>query len=210
MNSKTYITKNIGYPVKKIARKGFDVNKRTIMFIFTLLLAACTNETDEQIVETTSSSKNALQLHAVFINEKNEIIGKAVISEAKQGVLITLNASKLPPGSHGFHIHEKGVCEPEKQFESAGAHFNPFQKKHGTLNPEGPHAGDLPNIIVANDGSVNQQILAPLVTLKENKRHSLLKPEGTALIIHEKPDDYKTDPAGNAGKRIACAVMKKT
>jgi len=174
-----------------------------------MFLAACAIETDEESVETFTSNNNAFSITANLINTNNEIIGKAVLTETKKGVQITLDASKLPPGSHGFHIHEKGVCDPEKQFESAGAHFNPFGKKHGTLNPEGPHAGDLPNIIVANDGSVNQQIAAPLVTLKENERHSLIQPEGTALIIHEKPDDYKTDPAGNAGKRIACAVIKK-
>lgn len=174
-----------------------------------MFLAACTNETEQESVETITSNNNTFPITATFINTSNEIIGKAVLTETKKGVQISLDASKLPPGTHGFHIHEKGVCEPEKQFETAGAHFNPFQKKHGKLNPEGPHVGDLPNIIVANDGTVNQQVVAPLVTLKENKRHSLLQSQGTALIIHEKPDDYKTDPAGNAGKRIACAVIKK-
>lgn len=178
------------------------------LFLLLLLLAACTSETEEEVAETSSYINNE-HITATFVNANNETIGEAILTESNQGVLITLNASKLPPGSHGFHIHEKGFCEPENQFESAGAHFNPFQKKHGILNPEGPHAGDLPNIIVTNDGTVNQQLIAPLVTLKAGQQHSLLKPEGTSLIIHEKPDDYKTDPAGNAGKRIACAVIKK-
>lgn len=196
--------------LKKSLRKCIDMKKSLFMFILILVFAACTSKTEEEIVETsTSASPNSATIAAAFVNTNNEMIGKAFVTETKKGVQITLNASKLPPGSHGFHIHEKGVCEPETQFESAGAHFNPFQKKHGTLNPEGPHAGDLPNIIVANDGTVNQQVIAPLVTLKQKERNSLLQREGTALIIHEKPDDYKTDPAGNAGKRIACAVIKK-
>lgn len=186
------------------------------LLIIIVFLIACTNVPKNETKSTenletieTSSRNKQNEITVTIINQDSETIGKAILKETDKGVNIALEAESLPPGEHGFHIHEKGLCEPEHHFESAGAHFNPFHKKHGILNPEGPHAGDLPNILVANDGTVVAQIQAPLVTLQTGTVHSLLRPGGTALIIHAKPDDYKTDPAGNAGERIACGVIKK-
>ncbi len=153
------------------------------------------------------SQANAQTAKAELKNSKGEKIGTATFTQEAEGVKITLEASNLPPGSHGFHIHAVGKCEPP-DFKSAGAHFNPTGKKHGLQNPEGPHAGDLPNLTVGPDGKVKVEVIAKQVTLGEGK-NSLLQPEGTALVIHANPDDEKTDPAGNSGDRIACGVITK-
>jgi Cu-Zn family superoxide dismutase len=140
-------------------------------------------------------------------NAKGEAVGNATLTEGPGGVKIAIQASKLPPGPHGFHIHAVGKCDPP-DFTSAGGHFNPHGKKHGLKSPEGPHAGDLPNLVVGADGAAKAEVVAAQVTLKEGK-NSLFQPGGTALVIHANPDDEKTDPTGNAGGRIACGVITK-
>lgn len=140
-------------------------------------------------------------------NAKGEAVGTATLTEEPGGVKIAIQASKLPPGTHGFHIHAVGKCDPP-EFTSAGGHFNPHAKKHGLKSPEGPHAGDLPNLVVGGGGTAKAEVVAALVTLKEGK-NSLFQPDGTALVIHANPDDEKTDPTGNAGGRIACGVITK-
>lgn len=144
---------------------------------------------------------------AELYNAKGEKIGSATLREKKGGVRIKLNVSQLPPGAHALHIHAVGKCDPPG-FQTAGPHFNPGGKKHGTKNPEGPHAGDLPNFEAGADGHAKVSAVAAHVTLGEGP-NSLFHPEGTALVVHEKPDDYMTDPAGNAGARIACGVVQK-
>lgn len=187
-----------------------------IASILLILIAACAHSPENETaptheidaVETSSKSDTSSRITVTLINQDSEMVGQAFLTETKKGVNIALEAAGLPPGIHGFHIHEKGVCEPENKFETAGGHFNPFNKEHGTLNPKGPHAGDLPNIIVQNDGTVVDVIDADLVTLKKGEPNSLLKRGGTSLVIHADPDDYKTNPAGNAGERIACGEIK--
>jgi Cu-Zn family superoxide dismutase len=142
-----------------------------------------------------------------FRNAKKQPIGDAVLRETPHGVLITLALRDLPQGEHGFHIHETGKCEPP--FESAGGHFNPASKKHGFEVAAGAHAGDLPNLIVPDSGRVKLETIAGGVTLAEGKPASLLDGDGAALVVHAGPDDYTTDPAGNSGARIACAVVER-
>ncbi|GAC44163.1 superoxide dismutase family protein [Paenibacillus popilliae] len=141
-----------------------------------------------------------------MINGKGEHIGTAKLVQIGDKVQITVQAHNLPPGPHGIHFHEAGRCEGP-DFKTAEAHFNPKHKQHGFKNPKGYHAGDLPNIEVVADGKVQVTLSTTAVTLVQGKPNSLIRPGGTSLIIHEKADDYVTDPAGNSGDRIACGAI---
>jgi Cu-Zn family superoxide dismutase len=143
--------------------------------------------------------------HADIVNAQGQKIGTATVHPSAGGVRIDVEVSQLPPGTHGIHIHAVGKCE-RPAFTSAGAHFNPTSRKHGKDNPEGPHGGDLPNIDVGTDGTGKASLSDANVTLGDGP-NSLFHEGGTALVIHEKADDYKTDPAGNSGARIACGVI---
>jgi superoxide dismutase, Cu-Zn family len=134
-------------------------------------------------------------------------VGVLKIKAVKDGVEITGKIAGLPDGAHAIHIHAVGTCTAP-DFKSAGPHFNPEKKQHGTLNPQGHHAGDLPNLTVAK-GKAKVKIEAKGVTLADTGDNSLFHTGGTALVVHAKADDYKSDPAGNAGDRIACGVITK-
>jgi Cu-Zn family superoxide dismutase len=141
---------------------------------------------------------------AVLKDASGKEVGAATLTVTPSGVLISLDLTAVPPGEHGFHVHTTGKCEPP-DFKSAGPHFNPDQTKHGFMTPEGPHAGDLPNLHVPADGKLQVEVLEPNVTLSGEA--PLLDADGSALVIHAGADDYKTDPAGNSGDRIACGVI---
>jgi Cu-Zn family superoxide dismutase len=129
---------------------------------------------------------------------KGQDAGIATLSAAATGVRIRLNVKNLPPGEHGLHIHQVAKCDPP-DFKSAGAHLNPDSKQHGLENASGPHAGDMPNFMVKPDGTSNQAIIAPNVNMKgADDPHSIFTNGGTALVIHAKMDDQKTDPSGNS------------
>jgi superoxide dismutase, Cu-Zn family len=137
----------------------------------------------------------------------NQVVGQATFIEVSGGVRIVLEARGLPAGDKGVHLHTVGKCEPP-QFTSAGAHFNPQNKQHGTLNPSGPHAGDLPNITIAANGTGRLETFTERVTLGSGPS-SLFDDDGTAIVVHAAPDDFQTDPTGNSGARIACGVVAK-
>jgi Cu-Zn family superoxide dismutase len=134
-------------------------------------------------------------------------VGTAKLSGKGTGVKIALDVKGLTPGEHAVHIHQTAKCEGPK-FTTAGAHFNPDMKHHGLENPEGPHAGDMKNFTVKPDGTARITVEDPRVNLGDGD-HSVFAGGGTALVIHAKADDLKSDPAGNAGDRIACGVITK-
>lgn len=137
---------------------------------------------------------------------RGDLLGVATFSEQAEGVRLQVQGGGLPPGLHGFHVHEKGACAAP-DFQSAGGHFAPLQRRHGFRSPDGPHSGDLPNLDVGPRGTFHMDVVLPGVTLGEGGL-SLLGGEGTALIVHADPDDYRTDPSGTSGARVACGVIR--
>ena len=131
-------------------------------------------------------------------------VGAVELTQTQGGVLLKLSVKGLPAGEHAFHIHAVGKCEPP--FESAGPHFNPTNHKHGMMSGEG-HAGDMPNLHIPPSGALEIEAVNAAITLEKGKPNSVLQPAGTAVVIHGGKDDYKSDPAGNAGDRIACGVI---
>lgn len=141
-----------------------------------------------------------------FVGADGKDHGTVSLVQTPSGVLIKADLKDLPPGEKGFHIHTTGKCEAP--FESAGGHFNPDDKQHGLLAEGGPHAGDMPNIHVPESGDLIVEVLNTFVTLEADKPNSLLDGDGTALMVHAAHDDHHSDPAGEAGARIACAVIR--
>ncbi len=134
--------------------------------------------------------------------------GTATFQQTKTGVKITLNFKNLPPGDHGVHIHQNAVCEAPA-FTTAGGHFNPDMKKHGTMNPDGHHNGDLPqNVTVAANGTGKASFTVASLSMAPGAANSIFANGGTSIMVHAAADDMKTDPTGNAGARIACGVIK--
>jgi superoxide dismutase, Cu-Zn family len=138
-------------------------------------------------------------------NAEGKTVGTASLRETKDGLLIIVNANGLPEGLHAVHIHSIGKCEGPA-FTSAGGHFNPLNKKHGLKNPDGPHAGDLPDMYVNKDGVGRYEALLESMTLGSGET-SIFDSDGSAIVIHATADDNMTDPAGNSGDRIACGVI---
>ena len=129
-------------------------------------------------------------------------VGKVTLIAVPSGVLLAVDLTDMPPGNHGFHIHGIGKCVAPN-FKSAGGHFNPEEDQHGILNEAGPHVGDMPNIHVPASGKLKVEVLNQSVNLGMG----LLAGNGTAIVIHEGADDYISNPAGDAGPRIACGVI---
>lgn len=138
------------------------------------------------------------EIKVVIVNGKGREIGQAVLTEKENGVRIHIVATNLPPGKHGFHIHEKAFQSFD--FATAGGHFNPEGREHGFHNPDGYHMGDMMNLNVSQEGKVNAEFFIEKATLKKGDANSLL---GRSILIHAGEDDHVTDPSGNSGDRIA-------
>ena len=142
---------------------------------------------------------------AQLMDAGGKAIGTVEMSEDASGLTLKVTAAGLPAGTHGVHLHEKGMCEGPK-FESAGAHWNPMTKQHGRDNPMGAHLGDLANMDATDGAEATSTYQVAGVTMG-GTGNALADADGTSLVVHAKADDYKTDPSGNSGDRIACAVL---
>jgi superoxide dismutase, Cu-Zn family len=164
------------------------------------LLALCV------VPGSAQAKKKTVQL----IDAKGNDVGTATIefpSRNKPGVIVKLDVKDLPPGVHAVHFHQNPKCDPP-DFKSAGAHFNPTNKQHGFDNPQGHHAGDMMNFTVEENGKAKATVKDDEVTMgPPTEWNSLFANEGTSIMIHAKADDYKTDPSGNSGDRIACGKI---
>lgn len=137
-----------------------------------------------------------------------EQVGHVAISEGPEGVVLRVEMDGLPAGWKAIHIHGTGTCaDNEEGFTASGGHVDPTDREHGLLNPEGPEAGDLPNIWVHEDGEVRAEIFASGVSLSGDEA-ALLDEDGAALVVHEGADDHVSQPIGGAGARIACGVVE--
>ncbi|MGN6268938.1 MAG: superoxide dismutase family protein [Sphingomonas sp.] len=164
-----------------------------------LALAGCNDQHGEIGQPLAQRGRTAI---AVLHNAAGTEIGRATASEVQGGLRITLEAHDLPAGPHGAHVHAVGRCDPPG-FESAGGHWNPLAAHHGSLNPAGPHMGDLPNLDVATNGRATLGVNIPGATID-----GLLDADGSAMVIHAGRDDMMSDPSGNSGSRIACGVFQ--
>jgi superoxide dismutase, Cu-Zn family len=146
----------------------------------------------------------AQSANAAVKDQNGKEVGKVELMQTQAGVLLKVSLKGLPAGERAFHIHAVGKCEPP--FTSAGPHFNPDNRRHGIFSGEG-HAGDMPNLHIPGSGEITLEVVNARITLDKGKANSVFHPDGTSVVIHAGKDDYKTDPAGNAGDRIACGVI---
>lgn len=163
-----------------------------------LALGGCENKRTETGMPLAGGAKAV----ALLMTPQGASVGRATASEVAGGLRFTLDVKGMPAGMHGAHVHTTGRCDPPA-FETAGGHWNPTQMKHGSMNPQGPHEGDLPNLQVGSDGRGTLGGTVPGATMA-----GLLDADGAAFIVHAAPDDLMTDPSGNSGGRVACGVFQ--
>ena len=137
-----------------------------------------------------------------LMDPSGRMMGTASVAQVGDSLRITITGMNLPAGAHGAHIHQTGLCTPPS-FESAGGHWNPTSQQHGKDNPAGMHKGDLPNLLVGTDGRGIMEYTVPMTSIA-----ALMDADGAAVVIHAQPDDYRTDPSGSSGARIACGVLR--
>jgi superoxide dismutase, Cu-Zn family len=175
--------------------KGAMMTSRNILLAIGLVFLLAAN----------ASAEDPSKAYAELKDKDGKSIGTANLREQAGGVVIQLQVKGLSPGLHAIHVHAVGKCEAPA-FASAGGHFNPAEKKHGLKNPDGPHAGDLPDLYVTKNGSGRYEALTDAITLKSGSS-AIFDADGSAIVIHASADDNTSDPAGNSGDRIACGVI---
>ncbi|MGG3308465.1 superoxide dismutase family protein [Paenibacillus lautus] len=165
-----------------------DVPARTVL-----------NSVNQPVYWDQATRKESMELPKIKLyNAAGESVGSATLEQINDGVKVKITASGLTPGKHGFHVHENTI--KDRDFKSAGGHFNPTDKHHGLKHPQGSHVGDMPNLVVGADGTVEAEMIIQHGTLEKNQPNSVL---GRSLIIHAGEDDEVTDPSGNSGDRVA-------
>ena len=173
---------------------------------FTMFMLVVVGLASMSAVLVTAKEQPQQAASAPLMDSSGRVIGNALFTAVGAGsVRVQAWAGSLTPGVHGIHVHAVGSCSPD--FAAAGGHHNPTGAKHGTENPEGPHAGDLPNLVVGADGNGALDAITNRITLTPGPR-SIFDADGSALVIHASADDYRTDPTGNSGARIACGVIE--
>ncbi len=171
---------------------------RTIFLVTTMaLMTACSTV---QSAETVAASEVA---SAKLVRANGSAAGVATLSQRRDGLWLSIAADAPGTGTYGMHVHMVGKCEGPA-FDSAGPHWNPAMKQHGRDNPMGAHAGDMPNVTTNANGRLIMETRIDAATFSQ-----VLDTDGASVVIHEKPDDYKTDPSGNSGKRLICGVFTK-
>jgi Cu-Zn family superoxide dismutase len=144
---------------------------------------------------------------ATFIDAQGVEIGTATLTQTAEGVTITGTVNGIPAGEHGFHVHAIGDCTTANKFEAAGGHFTPTGHMHGLENPAGPHEGDIVNQTADAQGVVQLNTVNTMISLEDGPA-SVFDADGSSLMLHAAPDNNRTDPSGNSGDRIACAVIE--
>lgn len=169
--------------------------------------ALVVGDTTSGTTASTGDVDGASTARAVLRDAQGAEVGTVTMRPADGGVEFAIELVGMPAGTHGIHVHETGECTAPA-FTSAGGHFNPDGRQHGTENPAGAHGGDLPNVTVQADGTGSLTTTNPRVSLADGPT-SLFKTGGTAIVVHAGPDDYRTDPSGDSGDRLACGVVER-
>ena len=182
------------------------------LFLLTLLMLGITaplstQATDHVSILTQYADKAASMAEGTLINNEGNDIGHIALWQGSEGVVIRIEAEDLPPGRHGMHFHAIGNCSDHAKFKSAGGHVMAEQRPHGFFHEDGPHDGNLPNLVVGQNGHVNVELHSGMVTLN-GYTAPLLDDDGSALIVHTNPDDHHSQPIGGSGARIACAEIE--
>ena len=171
-----------------------------------LIAALCTGTAVLATSVVPAAAQDMATAAGNLINADGAEIGTATFKQTPAGVLITTDFTDLPEGIHGFHIHETGKCDASDGFKSAGGHYAGGME-HGFLVEGGPHPGDMPNVHVGSDGTLQIEVMNTMVSV-EGGDNPLMDDDGSALMIHSGADDYQSQPSGDAGSRIACAVIE--
>jgi len=199
---------SIGFALYSLTAYGKE-ETRQMMGNKDMMMKSGSMKEQHTIMEHTSMMETeTIEAKAQLRNNKGIEIGNVMFTQKDNGVEINVEVNNMPQGVYAFHIHENGLCDTP-DYKSCGGHFNPFGKKHGFLNQEGPHAGDLPNIEVNSNGKGYMRVMTSRMTLRKGEMNSLFKEGGTAVILHQGPDDYISDPAGHGGARIACGIIEE-